>query len=154
MELDEFEPNAMRTASGAKHREQLLTFVNNDALWNMLHGAIGCVTESAELLDGFKKYIAYGKNLDYVNLDEEIGDLLWYVMLFAVGRAEQVRTVGIFNSDGEKVYDPDPHFTGADMLRRIMSQNIAKLKARYPDKFDDVRANHRDLFEERKVLES
>ena len=154
MELDEFEPNAMRTASGAKHRETLAAIIENDALWGMFHAAMGAVTESAELIDVFKKFIAYKRRIDLVNADEEIGDLLWYVMLFAVGRAEQVRTVGIFNSDGEKVYDPDPHFTGADMLRRIMSQNIAKLKARYPDKFDDVRANHRDLFEERKVLES
>lgn len=160
MELDEFEPNAMRTASGAKHRETLAAIIENDALWGMFHAAMGAVTESAELIDVFKKLIAYGRSVDLVNTDEEIGDLLWYIMLYANARASMVKTDGISVGtavDGkrtiERLMPPDPNWTGARHLRWIMGRNVAKLKARFPDKFDEVRANHRDLFEERKALE-
>lgn len=38
-------------------------------------------------------------------------------------------------------------------LEQIMQTNIDKLVARYPDKFDEDRANNRDLETERKILE-
>ena len=44
----------------------------------ILHAAIGCVTESGELLDALKKQIFYGRELDVVNVKEEAGDILWY----------------------------------------------------------------------------
>lgn len=47
----------------------------------LLHGAIGLVTETAELLDSLKKTIFYGKPLDKVNIIEELGDILWYLSL-------------------------------------------------------------------------
>lgn len=160
MELDEFEWNAMRTASGAKHRKTLAAIIENDALWGMFHAAMGAVTESAELIDVFKKFIAYKRRIDLVNADEEIGDLLWYIMLYSNARASMVRTHGIQiekEIDGvptvEWLISRDPSWTGADHLRWIMDRNVAKLKKRFPDKFDEVRANHRDLFEERKALE-
>lgn len=43
----------------------------------ILHAAIGCVTESGELLDSLKKQIFYGRELDVVNVKEEAGDILW-----------------------------------------------------------------------------
>lgn len=47
----------------------------------LLHGVIGLVTESGELLDTIKKSLFYGKPLDKTNLIEELGDLLWYISL-------------------------------------------------------------------------
>ncbi len=47
----------------------------------LLHAAIGLVTESAELLDAYKKHMFYGSKLDMVNVKEEIGDCFWYVAL-------------------------------------------------------------------------
>ena len=44
----------------------------------ILHGAIGCVTESGELLDSVKKSLFYNRKLDMVNVEEEIGDMLWH----------------------------------------------------------------------------
>ncbi len=43
-------------------------------------------------------------------------------------------------------------FTTID-LPKALSRNIAKLEARYPDKFTDEAANNRDLDKERKALE-
>lgn len=93
----------------------------------LLHGAMGAVTESGELLDALKKHFFYGKSLDLTNLMEEMGDLFWYcaIMADALG-------VG---------------------FQEVMDKNIAKLKARYGDKFTEAAATTRDLARERGVLE-
>ncbi len=93
----------------------------------MLHGAIGCCTEAGELLDQAKKVIFYGKKIDETNIEEELGDLLWYIALLC----------DVFNFKFED----------------IMEKNIAKLKLRYPEKFTQEKALNRDLDAERKVLE-
>ena len=46
---------------------------------NQMHMAIGISTEAGELLDAYKKKLAYNKSLDKTNVAEEIGDLCWYV---------------------------------------------------------------------------
>ena len=48
---------------------------------NQLHMAIGASTETNELLDTFKKKLAYGKEMDLVNIKEEIFDTFWYLEL-------------------------------------------------------------------------
>lgn len=93
----------------------------------LLHAAIGATTEAGELLDSLKKAIFYGTELDVVNFKEELGDLLWYIAI---------------------AYDElDGSFEDG------MDVNIAKLKARYGEKFDAARALKRDLATERKILE-
>lgn len=48
---------------------------------NNLHMKMGLITELAEAIDVYKKKIAYKKDIDYVNLQEElIGDVLWYAV--------------------------------------------------------------------------
>ena len=77
MEFKEYQQLAKRTASrinphtGEEFDEHLM----------LLHAAIGLVTESAELLDAYKKHMFYGSKLDMVNVKEEIGDCFWYVAL-------------------------------------------------------------------------
>ena len=93
----------------------------------LLHAAIGMQTESAEFSDALKKHIFYGKELDKVNLKEELGDMLWYMSI-------------AFSALGT---------TFEEEQARV----IKKLKTRYPDKFDSVKAEFRDLGQERKVLE-
>jgi 5-formaminoimidazole-4-carboxamide-1-beta-D-ribofuranosyl 5'-monophosphate synthetase len=42
---------------------------------------MGLITELAEAIDVYKKKIAYKKDIDYVNLQEElIGDVFWYAV--------------------------------------------------------------------------
>ena len=100
---------------------------HSEKMVDLQHAGMGLVTESAEFVDMLKKHLYYGKPLDEVNLKEEISDLLWYSAL-------ALRALG---SDFESV----------------MQTNIAKLKARYPDKFTEEKAITRDLETERKILE-
>lgn len=95
--------------------------------YDIIHAAMGLVTEAGEFMDAFKKALFYGKNPDYVNLDEEIGDILWYVAIYLNAR-------GI-------------------TFEQIMQQNIDKLRARYPEKFTSEHAINRDLDAEREALE-
>ena len=94
----------------------------------LLHAGIGLATESGELLDALKKHIFYGKELDRVNLAEEMGDIFWYCALIA-------DELGVHFDD-------------------IMERNIAKLKARYGEKFTEAAAKHRNLKVERETLET
>jgi NTP pyrophosphatase (non-canonical NTP hydrolase) len=92
-----------------------------------LHMVLGIASESGELVDVFKKWLAYGKEIDWVNVQEELGDLMWYI-------------VGMCNINGWDLED-------------ILEQNAAKLKTRYPNKFEETKALNRDLDKEREVLE-
>jgi len=96
-------------------------------LMDDLHMVLGMQTEVAEVADAYKKHMAYGKELDLVNVKEELGDLMWYV-------------ANLCNLHG---WD----------LREIMNTNIDKLQARYPEKFDTDKAINRDLVKERNILE-
>jgi NTP pyrophosphatase (non-canonical NTP hydrolase) len=116
MQLKDYCNNTERT------RSQL----NNKQLDN-IHMALGLVTEAGELADVFKKNLAYNKPIDWTNVQEEIGDLLWYIS-------------GLCNING---FD----------LEEILQNNIDKLRARYPEKFDEDKAINRNLHDERKILE-
>lgn len=94
---------------------------------DQLHMSIGISTEANEVLDAYKKALAYGKPLDVVNVREELGDILWYM-------ANLMRMLDI---DFEET----------------LEINLAKLKARYPDKFTTERATNRNLEVERSILE-
>ena len=63
--------------------ESPYTFTTTNELVSprLLHGVIGLVTETGELLDAIKKSLFYSKPLDKTNLIEELGDLLWYISL-------------------------------------------------------------------------
>jgi NTP pyrophosphatase (non-canonical NTP hydrolase) len=91
------------------------------------HAQQGLITEVGEFTDALKRYMHYASNLDGTNMVEELGDILWYVALAA-------------NALGFDLGD-------------IMEKNIAKLRARYPEKFKEFDATNRDLVKERQVLE-
>jgi len=101
--------------------------INSKADQRLIHAAMGLQTESAEFTDALKKYVFYGKELDKVNLKEELGDMLWYMSIAfsALGTT--------YEEEQERV--------------------INKLKVRYPDKFTEEKAEVRDLMAERTVLE-
>jgi NTP pyrophosphatase (non-canonical NTP hydrolase) len=93
----------------------------------LLHALMGLQTEAAELTDALKKYLFYGKPLDYPNLLEEIGDLEWYKGLL----------LDVLQVSQEHVWD----------------LNLKKLKLRYAGKFGETAAIDRDLATERAVFE-
>jgi len=93
----------------------------------LLHMSMGLDSESGEIADQVKRHVIYGKDLDEVNLIEEMGDMFWYAALLC------------------------------DMLNvsmeEIMKKNIAKLRARFPDGYSDDIVLDRDLDAEREILE-
>jgi NTP pyrophosphatase (non-canonical NTP hydrolase) len=91
------------------------------------HALFGMTTEIGELIDQYKKNLAYGKKIDEINSQEEIGDIMYYIGAFCL--------INGFN------------------LEAILENNIKKLATRYPNKFTEYHATHRDLEAERKVLE-
>ncbi len=99
----------------------------DNPLTDIVHMLFGMTTEVGELTDVFKKYIAYGKEIDPVNVVEELGDILYYLASFC-------RIYGV-------------------PLSEVISRNIAKLETRYPEKFTQYNANNRDLEKEREQLE-
>lgn len=115
MNFKEYQEKASRTLA-----------VLPDPLLNQLHMVVGMVTEASELADAYKKHFAYGKELDIVNVEEEIGDLLWFI----VNYCEMMKLD----------------------ISSIMHKNISKLEARYPDKFNQENAINRDLVKERNIL--
>ena len=125
MNTKEYQKLALVTESPVD--EAMVSRASSKQVIRLLHGAMGLVTEAAEILDALKKHIYYGKPLDLVNISEEQGDVEWYQAILS----DEV---------------------GKD-LDAAMETNIAKLKARYGDKFSEERALNRDLDIERGILE-
>ena len=130
MSTEDYQKDAMKTLSNdyTAIRKRLDA---SEAI-DLLHGAAGASTESGELLDMVKRYLFYGAPIDWVNLEEELGDILWYVCLCI----QASRKAGHHIS-----------------WEGVMKKNITKLAKRYPDKFTEHDANNRDLDGERKILE-
>jgi len=99
---------------------------------NIVHGVIGNFTEATELLEALHNGFFEGEGFDPVNMREEIGDQFWYIaiLLFEAAR----------DGDG---------YTFDECMR----VNIAKLRARFPNRFTEYDANTRDLHNERRILE-
>ena len=116
---------AIKTES--KDFDKISNRLQDKSMIRLLHAGMGLATESAEFLDALKKAIYYGKELDKVNLAEEIGDQMWYC---AIALSE----LGV-------------------SFEEVMKKNIAKLEARYPEKFTEEKAENRDLKTERDILE-
>ena len=94
----------------------------------ILHALMGVTTECGEMMDNLKKHLIYGKPLDMTNFIEEDGDLRWYLALL----------------------EHAVNYTADEAQER----NIAKLKARFPNKFTEFDALNRNLDAERKILET
>lgn len=93
----------------------------------LLHAAMGMATEAAEFLDMLKRHIFYGKEIDKTNAIEEIGDSSWY----------------------ERIACDELNVEYIEMI----AINVAKLKTRFPAKFNELEAINRNLILERETLE-
>ena len=83
----------------------------------LINGVMGLCGESGEVIDLVKKHLHQGHPLDREKLIKELGDIAWYLAEVAY------------------VLDTD--------LDTVLEQNIAKIKARYPDGFDIEKSIHR-----------
>lgn len=119
MTADEYQQLAERTSSSAGRPETV----------RLLHCALGLCTEAGEFQDVLKRLYFYGGDFEDTqrgNLEEELGDLLWYI-------AEGANALGV-------------------SISQLMEQNIRKLQVRYPDKFSEERATKRNLHEEMRAM--
>lgn len=82
--------------------------------WN----AIGLAGEAGEAADYFKKHCFHNQPLDIENCKREIGDVLWYA-------AALCTKLGI-------------------TMEEVMAHNIEKLKARYPNGYNQKDSTNRD----------
>ena len=92
----------------------------------LLHAAIGINTEAGEVIDLVKKQAFYGKQVDRLKFIDELGDLMWYTAL----------ALDSLGGSFEEVFE----------------RNIAKLKARYGEKFSESAALNRDAAREDAAL--
>lgn len=94
---------------------------------DVTHAAMLLTSEAGEVATEVKRFVVYGKDLDRLNIKEELGDIMWGVALMC-------DTLG---------------FT----LEEVMEKNIAKLETRYPEKkFDAGRAIDRDKEAEQEAM--
>jgi NTP pyrophosphatase (non-canonical NTP hydrolase) len=83
----------------------------------LINGAMGLCGESGEVIDIVKKWLAQGHELDKDKILKELGDVAWYL--------------------AEVAYALDTP------LDEVLSANIEKLRARYPEGFDTERSKNR-----------
>jgi NTP pyrophosphatase (non-canonical NTP hydrolase) len=105
MQLDEYKALALRTAKQMDGRD------------NIIHAALGLSSEAGEITTTVKKMFAYNQAIDYDNIVEELGDILWFCALMS-------------------------HSLHVS-LDYVAEQNIEKLRKRYPEKFSDDLASLR-----------
>ena len=85
----------------------------------LINGVMGLCGESGEVIDIVKKWLAQGHDLDRDKIIKELGDVAWYI-------AEIAHVLGV-------------------PLEEVLTKNIDKLKARYPEGFStDNSVNRKD----------
>ena len=120
----EYQDLAMRTNDGkATNRLLNMTLKTKNGIkedtGEILNACLGLSGEVGEFNDMIKKWIFHEKDLDKEHLKKELGDIMWYIAMMCHA----------FKWD----------------LDEIMELNINKLKTRYPEGFDTVRANNREI---------
>ena len=92
------------------------TIATSDTKTMRDHAMMGMVSEMGELFGLYQK-VYQGHSFDEEHAKKELGDLLWMI-------AEYCTSMGWYLAD-------------------VMTMNIEKLKARYPDGFDPEKSLHR-----------
>lgn len=90
MTLNEYQKEAMRTASG-------VSTANDENL--ILNGAMGLNGEAGEVIDILKKYMFQGHELDKKHLALELSDCLWYLAVSAKGVGYTLDEIAQMNVD-------------------------------------------------------
>lgn len=85
--------------------------LDQDFITRLSHWALGLAGETGEIVEPIKKYIFYNTPFGRTKMQEELGDLLWYLTNIA-------SEYGLY-------------------LDEIAEYNIKKLKKRYPEGFKE-----------------
>lgn len=90
---------------------------DRDPALRLSNAALGLAGEAGEAIEMVKKHLHHGHELDRSRLAKELGDVLWYL-------AECCSVAGI-------------------ELDAVAEANIEKLRARYPEGFEEARSQVR-----------
>lgn len=166
---------------------------------NERHMNLGVITEIGEVLDIFKKNLAYKKPIDVVNLGEELADMSWYIVnkctfegipleedfaeviskikeileeeiFIKANLSKEIKTEALMHPllivycggrVSEMFYAPIIQLALLAIIAewfeldyfQLLTNNIDKLKVRYPEKFTEEAALNRNLEAERTELE-
>lgn len=109
--------------------EDPATVIQAEEDLRVIHGLLGVISESGELIDVYMDYWqGHSEALDVINVVEEVGDIGWYCSVLADSAGSTLGTA--------------------------FEACIDKLSERYPEKFSEQSALVRDLESERRALES
>ena len=86
---------------------------------NIMHMKMGIITEAAEVVDILKKKHAYGKEIDYHHMKEELGDLLWYTANYCKFVNMDFANV-IDNISYESLYNRSNNFSLYELMELII----------------------------------
>lgn len=95
---------------------------------DITHALFGIVTESAEIVDLYKKKLAYNKPFSLEKVEDELGDLFFYISSFM-------------------------HFAKLNPSD-IFRKNFEKLMIRFPEGFVEEKAMNPDKISEMRVFEN
>ena len=95
MTINEYQNEAMRTASGLGDHELVLS------------GVMGLNGEAGEAIDLVKKTMFQGHELSKDRLAHELGDVAWYIAVTAKGLGYDLETVLQMNIDKLRARYPD-----------------------------------------------
>lgn len=119
----EYQMNASRTNDGGSTGRlwDKMVAVDNCLsgidIGGVFNACLGLAGEVGEMNDMIKKWVFHEKDLDVIHLKKELGDVMWYVAMMCQSMD--------WNLDD------------------ILQMNVDKLKARYPEGFDVIKANNR-----------
>ena len=119
----EYQMNASRTNDGGSTGRLWDKMVAVDIslsgidIGGVFNACFGLSGEVGEMNDMIKKWVFHEKDLDVTHLKKELGDVMWYVAMMCQSMD--------WNLDD------------------ILQMNVDKLKARYPEGFDVIKANNR-----------
>lgn len=122
--------NATNKAAGiytVLESKEFQVTLSNDEI-DLLHALLGISSEVGELMEELIIAKTTNREIDIDNYKEEAGDIMWYLALLL----RKLSTT----------------------FEEVSSKNIAKLKARYPQRFTTEDALERDLDKEKDALAS
>lgn len=90
MTINDYQKEALRTASSMSHKNTLDKIMN---------GALGLTGESGEVADMLKKHCYQGHALDTEHVAKELGDIAWYIAFTADALGYDLETILQMNVD-------------------------------------------------------
>ena len=108
MEINEYQNEAMRTASGMNYENHSM----------LINAALGLCGESGEVADIVKKATFQGHELDVEHVAKELGDVAWYLAVGARAIGYDLETIMQMNVEKLRARYPDGFDTDKSQHRK------------------------------------